>query len=48
MKYIIDNIKNNFYLQGQGLHSFESKEESEACDQSVIVETKFVKQMEDV
>jgi hypothetical protein len=48
MKFIIDNIKNNFYLQGQGLNSFESKEESEACDESVIVETKFVKQLKDI
>ena len=37
MKYIIDVIKNNFFLQGQELHSFESKEESEACDESVKV-----------
>ena len=37
MKYIIDDIKNNFFLQGQELHSFESKEESEACDESVKV-----------
>ena len=38
----INNIFKKLYLQGQGLHSFESKEGSEACDESVIVETKFV------
>ena len=41
-----DKIYNNLYLQGQGLHSFDSEERSEACGESVIVETQFVNQVQ--
>jgi hypothetical protein len=40
-------ILKQVFFQGPGLHSFETKEESEECDKSVIVETKFVKQVKD-